>query len=94
MIWVQGPSGYFLIRSSQPPAKVGRALEAKKETSVRPPEYFLVLVKAELKLESKLWLKEFSLWLSGLRIPLVSKRMRVQSLASLSGLRIWRCWKL
>ena len=28
------------------------------------------------------------------QIQLVSKRIRVQSLASLSGLRIWRCQEL
>ena len=33
-------------------------------------------------------------WLSGLRTPLVSMRMRVQSLASISVLRIWHCQKL
>ena len=33
--------------------------------------------------------RQFPLWLSGLRTQLVSMRMRVRSLASLSGLRIW-----
>ena len=33
----------------------------------------------------------FPLWLSGLRTLLVSMRMWVQTLASLSGLRIWPC---
>ena len=37
---------------------------------------------------------EFPLWLSGLRTRLVSVRMWVLSLVSLSGLRIWRCCKL
>ena len=37
---------------------------------------------------------EFSLWLSGLRTRLVSMRMWVQSLASLSALRILHCHKL
>ena len=37
---------------------------------------------------------EFLLWLSGLRIRLVSLRMWVQSLALLSGLRIWHCHEL
>ena len=37
---------------------------------------------------------EFLLWLSGLRTRLVSVRMQVRSLASLSGLRIWHCHKL
>jgi len=37
---------------------------------------------------------EFPLWLSRLRTRLVSITMRVQSLASLSGLRIWHCHKL
>ena len=37
---------------------------------------------------------EFSLWLSGLQTQLVSMKMRVQSLASLSGLRIQNCCKL
>ena len=39
-------------------------------------------------------LLEFPLWLSGLRTRLVSMRMRVGSLASLSGLRIQSCCKL
>ena len=38
--------------------------------------------------------QEFWLWLSGLRTCLVSLRMQVQSLALLSGLRIWPCLKL
>ena len=42
---------------------------------------------------SKLLL-EFLLWFSRLRAPLVSVRMRDQSLASLSGLRIWCCHEL
>ena len=37
---------------------------------------------------------EFPLWLSGLRTGLVSMRMRVRSLASLSGLRIQCCREL
>ena len=37
---------------------------------------------------------EFLLWLSGLRTQLVSLRMPVGSLASLSGLRIQHCYKL
>ena len=37
---------------------------------------------------------KFPLWLSKLRIWLVSVRMQVQSLTSLSGLRIWHCHKL
>ena len=39
-------------------------------------------------------LGEFPLWLSGLRTQLVSMRMQVPSLASLSGLRIWHCREL
>ena len=47
-----------------------------------------------LSLASKTcWLQEFMLWLSGLRIQL-SRRMWVQSLASLSGLRIQHCCEL
>ena len=38
--------------------------------------------------------QEFPLWLSKLRILLVSRRMQVQSLAALSALRIWRCREL
>ena len=38
--------------------------------------------------------REFSLWLDELRTQLVSKRMWVQFLAWLSGLRIRRCLKL
>ena len=37
---------------------------------------------------------EFLLWLRGLWTQLVSMRMGVQSLASHSGLRIWRCREL
>ena len=37
---------------------------------------------------------EFPLWLSGLRTDMVSVRMWVQALATLSGLRIWCCHKL
>ena len=39
-------------------------------------------------------LQEFPLWLCELRTLLVSLRIQVQSQASLSGLRIWRCLKL
>ena len=39
-------------------------------------------------------LREFPLWLSGLRTQLVSMRMCVQSLALLSELRIQCCHKL
>ena len=35
--------------------------------------------------------QEFPLWLSRLRTQLVFMRMQVQSLALLSGLRIWCC---
>ena len=38
--------------------------------------------------------KELRLWLSRLGTQLVSMIMWVQSLASLSGLRIWHCCKL
>ena len=34
-------------------------------------------------------IQEFPLWLSGLRTQLLSKRMWVQSLSLLTGLRIW-----
>ena len=37
---------------------------------------------------------KFLLWLSGFWTRLASMRMRVQSLASLSGLRIWHCHEL
>ena len=37
---------------------------------------------------------EFLLWLSGLRTRLVSMRIQAQSLALLSGLRIWYCPEL
>ena len=40
------------------------------------------------------WILEFPLWLSGLRTQQVSMRMQVQSMAALSGLRIWCCCKL
>ena len=42
--------------------------------------------------DGNIW--EFLLWLSGLRTQLVSIRMQVQSLASLSGLRIWHYHEL
>ena len=42
----------------------------------------------------KIIILEFSLWLSGLWTQLVSVRMWIQSLASLSGLRIWHCCEL
>ena len=38
--------------------------------------------------------QEFPLWLSRLRTRLISKRMRVRSLALLSGLTIWCCHEL
>ena len=38
-------------------------------------------------------IREIPLWLSGLKTQLVSMRMRVQPLASLSGLRILHCHK-
>ena len=41
----------------------------------------------------KIRLLEFLLWLSGLRTRLVSMSMPVGSLALLSGLRIWWCYK-
>ena len=46
------------------------------------------------KLDSESELMEFPLRLGRLRPRLVSMRMRVQSLASLSGLRIWSCREL
>ena len=56
----------------------------------------------EQKLEQKLKTKftantpswEFPLWLSRLRIQVLSKKMQVRYLASLSGLRIRHCLKL
>ena len=39
-------------------------------------------------------LMEFLLWLSELQTQLVSMRFGVQSLALLSGLKIWRCHEL
>ena len=38
--------------------------------------------------------EELQLWLSKLQTSVVSMRMRVRSLASLSGLRVWRCHEL
>ena len=38
--------------------------------------------------------REFPSWLSGKETQLVSMRTWVQSLASLSGLKIWRCHEL
>ena len=37
--------------------------------------------------------REFPLWLSRLRTPLISLRMQVQSLALLSGSKIQHCWE-
>ena len=37
---------------------------------------------------------EFLLWLSGLQARLVSMRMQVRSLASITGLKIWHCHEL
>ena len=54
-----------------------------KMTTIKYKERILKAVK-----------EEFRLWLSGLWTPLVSMRMCVQSLASLSGLRIQHCSKL
>ena len=46
-------------------------------------------VKTQTFLFARMQYVEFSLWLRGLRTQLVSIRMLVQSLALLSGLRIW-----
>ena len=42
----------------------------------------------------RLWTQEFSIVAQWVKNPLVSLRMWVQSLASLGGLRNWRCCKL
>ena len=47
-----------------------------------------------LSLKKKKKTPEFLLWFSRLSTRLVSTRMWVQSLALLSGLRIWYCYKL
>ena len=52
---------------------------------------YLKYFKSKLKLKEG---REFPRWLSGLQIRLVSIRMGVQSLASLSGLRIRCCSEL
>ena len=51
--------------------------------------YFLVIFFIVLNCS-----QEFLLWLRGLRTQLLSTRMQVWSLASLSGLGIWRCHEL
>ena len=44
--------------------------------------------------KKKIFFEEFPLWLSGFQTRLVSMRMWVWSLPSLSGLRIWLCHEL
>ena len=51
------------------------------------------MVGAIRKRKKKKKKKEFLLWFSGLRIQLISKKMQVRSLASLSGLRSRYCHK-
>ena len=46
------------------------------------------------KLSAREQNKEFLLWFRGLRTQLVSMRIRVPSLALISGLRMWHCHKL
>ena len=77
---------------------------AKKKTRMEVPQktkqnyhmiqksHFQVFIQKNLIRHFQL--REFPLQLSGLRICLVSMRMRVQSLASLSGLGIWCCHEL
>ena len=43
---------------------------------------------------NEMWMEEFPLWRSGLRIRLGTMRLQVQSLALLSGLRIQCCREL
>ena len=50
--------------------------------------------RVKWKLFERSYVMELPSWLSGLRTPLVSTRMRVWSLASLGGLRIRRCREL
>ena len=59
-------------------------------------EVYVVVTKCDMRLCMGSWnqktaLGEFPLWLSELQTPLVSMRMQVWSLASLSGLRILCC---
>ena len=54
------------------------------------PGYDTHFLRQELCRKYPVW--EFPLWLTGLRTRLVSMKMWVQSLALLSGLRIWHCY--
>ena len=56
--------------------------------------FFFPLETFSYFVKNLIWKREFPLWLSGLRTRLVSMKMQVWSLASLSRLRIWRCCKL
>ena len=53
-----------------------------------------VLYLMLMTLKAYIYDMEFLLWLSRLRIRLVSMRVQVQSLGLLSGLRIWHCPEL
>ena len=62
------------------------------DEKVRPLwSWWLHPITVFLSCTSKLIPGHSHLWLSGLRTRLVSMKMWVQSLISLSGLRIWRC---
>ena len=69
----------------EPPYAAGAAQEIAKK---RKKKYI------ETNHNENTTIQEFPLWLSGLNTPLVSMRMQVQSLVSLTGLRIQHCREL
>ena len=68
----------------------------KKGLASKPPAYIGGIPSScGLKyVHSKFLFSEFPLWLSKLPTRLVSMRMQVRSLSSLSALRIWYCREL
>ena len=84
-----------------PGGQLDKNLEAQREAWARKTNINIVSTQEILKAvkipvknpcETRMRKEEFPLRLSGLRTQLVSMRIRVQSLASLSGLRIWHCY--
>ena len=71
-----------------------KELEIWVEKELEFKQLNLVYCNQETFCKQKITLKEFLLWLSKLRTQLVSMRMQVQFLTSLSGLRIQHCHEL